>query len=140
MIQSVLTSCALVGVGGALGALARFGLHAWLQTADAFPLGTLSANLLGCFVIGVIAYFLSSAESLHESFLLPEHYRLLFAVGFCGGFTTLSTFVLEVTAMLHRNEVVTPFLYFTGTLAGGFGCFYAGLALTRALVGLLTRG
>ncbi len=139
-MQSAITSCILVGVGGALGALARFGLSNWLQSAEAFPLGTFAANLLGCFAIGVIACFLSSSESLHETLLLPEHYRLLLAVGFCGGFTTFSTFVLEMTAMLHRNEVVMPAVYFLASSIGGFACFYLGLALTRGLVLLLSRG
>jgi fluoride exporter len=139
-MQSVFASCILVGVGGALGAVARFGLSTWLQSAEAFPLGTFAANLLGCFAIGVIACFLSSSESLHETLLLPEHYRLLLAVGFCGGFTTFSTFVLEMTAMIHRNEFVVPAVYFGATSIGGFACFYLGLAVTRWLVLLLSRG
>ena len=140
MSQSAITNVLLVGFGGGLGALARFGLSNWLQTAEGFPLGTFSANLLGCFVIGVIACFLSSSESLHETLLMPEHYRLLLAVGFCGGFTTYSSFVLELTAMWHRNEFVMPFVYFAATTIGGFAAFYLGLALTRALVLLMTRG
>jgi CrcB protein len=139
-MQSVLASCVLVGIGGTLGALARYGLSVWLQTAEGFPFGTFSANLLGCFAIGVIACFLSIGESLHEMQLVPEHFRLLLAVGFCGGFTTYSSFVLEMTAMIHRNELVMPFVYFVATTVGGFASFYLGLALTRALVLLLTRG
>ncbi len=139
-MQSMLASCALVGAGGAFGALARFGLSSWLQTAEAFPFGTFGANLLGCFAIGVIACFLSSAESLHETLLMPEHYRLLLAVGFCGGFTTYSSFVLELTAMIHRNEAGMAFAYFMATTIGGFACFYLGLAVTRGLVLLLIRG
>jgi CrcB protein len=139
-MQSVLASCVLVGMGGAFGALARYGISAWLQTGEGFPLGTFSANLLGCFAIGVIACFISIGESLHETQLLPEHFRLLLAVGFCGGFTTYSSFVLELTAMIHRNGLVMAFVYFVATTIGGFASFYLGLALTRALALLLTRG
>jgi fluoride exporter len=139
-MPSLLLSCVLVGVGGACGALARFGLSTWLQTTESFPWGTFGANLLGCLAIGGIAAFLSSAESLHETFLLPEHYRLLLAVGFCGGFTTFSTFVLEITAMMHRHDVVVPFVYFMATTIGGFACFYLGLNVMRLLVALLSRG
>lgn len=138
-MQTLLANCALVGLGGALGALARFGLGSLLQTSASFPWGTLSSNLLGCLVIGVIAFFLTSSESLHETLLLPEHYRLLFVVGFCGGFTTFSSFVLEITALLHRNEILVPFVYFSATVIGSFASFYFGLTLTRLLVGLLTR-
>lgn len=139
-MQSLITNCIVVGIGGALGALARFGLSAFLQTSTSFPWGTFSSNLLGCLVIGVVAYFLSSSESLHESLLLPEHYRLLLVVGFCGGFTTFSSFILEITAMLHRDALLAPFVYFVATVTGCFACFYLGLTLTRALVLLLTRG
>ena len=68
---------------------------------------------------------------------MPEHYRLLLAVGFCGGFTTYSSFVLELTAMIHRNEASMAFAYFMATTIGGFACFYLGLAVTRGLVLLL---
>lgn len=139
-MQSILASSLLVGIGGMLGALARFGLSAVFQSSSTFPWGTLSANLLGCFVIGIIANFLASWESLHETMLLPEHYRFLLVVGFCGGFTTLSSFVLESTAMLHRHETLPLVGYFTATLLGGFASFYAGLMLARWLVSLTTRG
>jgi CrcB protein len=139
-MQSILASSLLVGLGGTLGALARFGLSAVLQSSGSFPWGTLGANLLGCFVIGMVANFLASWESLHETMLLPEHYRLLLVVGFCGGFTTLSSFVLESTAMLHREEGLSLAAYFAATLAGGFACFYGGLMLARWLVSLLSRG
>lgn len=139
-MQALLTNCVLVGFGGAFGALARFGLSTLWQTSESFPWGTFSSNLLGCFVIGIIAFFLTSSESLHETFLLPEHYRLLLVVGFCGGFTTFSSFVLEITAMIHRNDILVPFVYFTATLTGSFACFYLGLTVTRQLVGLLSRG
>ncbi len=129
-----------VALGGALGALARYGLNIGLQSGAGYPWGTLSANLLGCLAMGIIAQFMASSTWLHESGLFPEHYRLLFAVGFLGSFTTLSSFVLEIGAMLQRNEILYSFSYFVATLAGGFACFYAGLLLTRVLLSLLTRG
>lgn len=138
--QNLLMSCLFVAVGGALGALARYGLNLALQADAGYPWGTLSANLVGCLAMGVIAQFVTNAVWLHESWVLPDHYRLLFAIGFCGSFTTLSSFVIEMSAMLQRNEIVLSFTYFVATLAGGFACFYLGLALTRALLSLLTRG
>jgi fluoride exporter len=139
-IQNLAMSCLWVATGGALGALARYGLNLALHADAGYPWGTLSANLLGCLAMGVIAQFLTNALSPGESWSMPEHYRLLFAVGFCGSFTTLSSFVIEISAMLQRNEIVLSFTYFVATLAGGFACFYLGLALTRSLLSLLTRG
>jgi CrcB protein len=137
-IQNLAMSCLLVALGGALGALARYGLNLALEANAAYPWGTLSANLLGCLAMGIIAQFLANAVSPQESWTMPEHYRLLFAVGFCGSFTTLSSFVLEMSAMLERNEIVLSFTYFVATLAGGFACFYLGLVLIRSLLTLLT--
>ena len=139
-MHSFAWSFAFVAVGGALGAIARYGLHLGLQSNSAYPWGTLSANLLGCLIMGVIAQFIASSNWVHESGLFPEHYRLLFAVGFCGSFTTLSSFVLEMAAMLQRNEVLASFSYFIVTLGGGFACFYLGLLVTRGLLALLLQG
>jgi fluoride exporter len=138
-IQNLAMSCLWVATGGALGALARYALNLALQADAGYPWGTLSANLIGCLAMGVIAQFLTNAISPGES-SMPEHYRLLFAVGFCGSFTTLSSFVFEIGGMLQRNEIVLSFVYFVATLAGGFACFYLGLVLTRSLLSLLTRG
>jgi CrcB protein len=139
-VQNLAMSCLLVALGGALGALARYGLNLAFQAGAAYPWGTLSANLLGCLAMGIVAQFVANAVSLQESWLIPEHYRLLFAVGFCGSFTTLSSFIVEISAMLERNEIVLSFTYFVATLAGGFAFFYLGLVLTRSLLSLLTRG
>lgn len=129
-----------VAIGGALGAVARYVLNITLQSSSDFPWGTLAANFLGCLVMGVIAQFIASANWIHESGLFPEHYRLLFAVGFCGSFTTLSSFVLEMSSMLQRNEVLASFAYLMATMVGGFACFYIGYVVTRMLVSLLAQG
>ncbi|HEX5788522.1 MAG TPA: fluoride efflux transporter CrcB [Woeseiaceae bacterium] len=133
-------NCLYVALGGALGALARYGLNVTLQAGTSFPWGTLSANLLGCFVMGSLAAYMASASWLHEAGLFPDHYRLLFAVGFCGSFTTLSSFVVELSALMERNEIALAFGYFVLTLGGGFACFWVALWVTRALLSLLTPG
>ena len=78
----------LVGIGSMAGGIARYalteGIRLWMPTL--FPWGTFAVNMLGCLAIGMLSGWLASA-----SFFLPHH-RLLFIVGFCGSFTTFSTF------------------------------------------------
>jgi CrcB protein len=122
-----------VAVGGALGAMARFGLNVFLQRDISVPWGTLSANLLGCLAMGVIAQLVATSAWFNDAGIVPDQYRLLFAIGFCGSFTTLSALVMEMHTMLQRNELLNSFSYLMVTMVGGFACFYLGFILTRAL-------
>lgn len=132
-MHTAIWSYAFVAIGGALGAMARFGLNVFLQRDIEFPWGTLSANLLGCLAMGIIAQLVATAAWFNEAGIVPDQYRLLFAIGFCGSFTTLSALVLEMHTMLQRNELFQSFAYFTATIVGGFACFYIGFMLTRAI-------
>lgn len=124
----------VVGVGGSVGAMARFGLTmATLRISGALPIGTLIANLLGCFIMGGLVEWLSRVAWMGEGGLISDHNRLLFGVGFCGAFTTLSSLVLELSTMIQRDDIGLAFGYLTATLAGGFALFYAGVLLARAL-------
>ena len=67
--------------------------------------------------------------------IVPDQYRLLFAIGFCGSFTTLSALVMEMHTMLQRNELLSAFSYLMATMIGGFAFFYAGFVLLRILRG-----
>ncbi len=122
-----------VAVGGALGAMARFGLNVFLQRDISVPWGTLSANLFGCLAMGVIAQLVATSAWFNDAGIVPDQYRLLFAIGFCGSFTTLSALVMELHTMLQRNEILNSFSYLMVTMLGGFACFYLGFILTRAL-------
>ncbi len=133
-MKVIALSYLFVAIGGAIGAMARFGLNIFLQRDVAFPWGTLSANLLGCLVMGVIAQLVASATWFNEAGIIPDHYRLLFAIGFCGSFTTLSALMLELHTMLQRSEILNSFAYLMTTMVGGFACFYVGFVLTRALL------
>lgn len=132
----VLYSYLIVAAGGAAGAVARFALNVFLQRDVEFPWGTLTANLLGCLVMGVVAQLIASTSWFNDAGVIPDQYRLLFAVGFCGSFTTLSSMVLELNTMLQKNEVFYSFTYLVGTLVGGFACFYVGVLFVRSLVQL----
>lgn len=125
-----------VAVGGAIGAMARFGLNVFLQRDVEFPWGTLTANLLGCLVMGIIAQLISGTAWFNDAGIIPDQYRLLFAVGFCGSFTTLSSLVLEMNTMLQKNEIFYSFSYFVATLIGGFACFYLGIMCVRMMMQL----
>ena len=131
-----LYSYLFVAAGGAIGAMARFGLNVFLQRDVEFPWGTLAANLLGCLLMGIIAQLISSTAWFNDAGIIPDQYRLLFAVGFCGSFTTLSALVLEMNTMLQKNELFYSFSYFVGTMIGGFACFYIGIMCVRILMQL----
>jgi CrcB protein len=122
-----------VAIGGALGAMARFALNVILQRDIAFPWGTLSANLVGCLAMGAIAQLVATSAWFNDAGIVPDQYRLLFAIGFCGSFTTLSAMVMELHTMLQRSEILNSFAYLMATMIGGFACFYIGFMMLRAI-------
>lgn len=132
----VFYSYLFVALGGALGAMARFALNVFLQRDVEFPWGTLSANLIGCLVMGILAQLIASTDWFNDAGIIPDQYRLLFAVGFCGSFTTLSALVMELNTLIQKNELFYSFSYLVGTLVGGFACFYIGVVITRAVMQL----
>jgi len=119
---------AAVGVGAALGAWLRWGLAAWLNPRIAsFPLGTLAANLVGGYLVGLaIAYF----AARHG--LAPE-VRLFVVTGFLGALTTFSTFSAEVVELLMRGDVIAGAGLALAHLAGSLVLTVAGFATYRAL-------
>ena len=133
-MQATLVAFLVVGTGGAAGAMARYALTmATLRWSASIPVGTLASNLLGCLLMGGLVALLSRIEWLGEVGGVADHNRLLFGVGFCGAFTTLSALVLELNAMLQRNELLLAFAYLVTTLVGGFAAFWAGAVLARAV-------
>ena len=132
-MRIVLLSYGFVAIGGALGAMARFALNVLLQRDTAFPWGTLGANLSGCLVMGIIAQLVATSAWFNDAGVIPDQYRLLFAIGFCGSFTTLSALVMELHTMLQRSELLNSFAYLMVTMIGGFACFYIGFMLMKAI-------
>jgi len=87
----------MVGLGSALGAWARWGLSAWLNSIGMIPLGTLIANAIGGFLMGIaLALFQTMPQLSHE-------WRLFIAMGFLGGLTTFSTFSAQAFVLLQKQ-------------------------------------
>ena len=119
---------AAVGFGAAFGAWLRWGLSAWLNPRiPHFPLGTLAANLVGGYLIGLaVAYFAFRQD-------LPPPIRLFAITGFLGGLTTFSTFSAEVTELLAQGSYAAGLALAATHLAGSLALTAAGFATFRAL-------
>jgi CrcB protein len=133
-MRLIFYSYLFVAAGGAVGAMARFALQTIWQRKFEFPWGTLTANLLGCLAMGIIAQLIASSVWFNDAGIIPDQYRLLFAVGFCGSFTTLSSMLMDMHYMLQKNEIFYSFSYFVGTMIGSFACFYIGVTFVRYLM------
>jgi CrcB protein len=122
---------ALVAAGGALGAWLRFlttlacAALIGLDRATAFPWATLSVNVLGSVAMGLLVGWLA-----HHSG--GEAWRLLLGVGVLGGFTTFSSFALEVIVLAQRGALLTAALYVAVSLVAGFAGLLGGLILMRS--------
>lgn len=124
--MSVILPFVYVGLGSMLGGVSRYGMTLVTQNYSAFsiPYGTLISNLVGCLIIGLIAGFSGKTE------LLSTEMRLLLATGFCGGFTTMSSFVYELGQFVQDKEYFYASTYFSTTLAGAGLAFLLGLVLS----------
>ena len=116
-----------VGLGSMLGGVSRYGMTLVTQNyaALALPFGTLISNLAGCLLIGLIAGIGASSQ------VLSSEMRLLLATGFCGGFTTMSSFVYELGQFIQDKEYFYASSYFVATLAGAGLAFVLGLLLSE---------
>lgn len=134
-MPNFLWSYVTVAIGGALGAVARFAMTGLFYKSNiGIPIGTLASNLLGCLVMGAVAELVATSSWFNDAGFFPDHYRLLFAVGFSGSFTTLSALIFELNDMLQRDHYFTAFSYMFGTFLGGFAFFYLGAIATRMVV------
>ncbi len=118
-----------VGAGAALGAWLRWGLGAWLNPLlPSLPMGTLSANLLGGYLVG-----LAVAGFAQHPGLGPEA-RLLIITGFLGGLTTFSTFSAEAVHLLTRGEFGWATAHMGFHLAGSLAMTMLGMWTVKAFV------
>ncbi|WP_150465580.1 fluoride efflux transporter CrcB [Francisella sp. SYW-2] len=100
----------LVGIGGGLGAMSRFALtQATASISKQIPLGILLCNVIGSLIIGMMAAFLIETKLFNED--ISTYVRSLFVTGFLGGFTTFSSFSLDILNLLQRGEVLLAIGY-----------------------------
>jgi CrcB protein len=120
----------LVAIGGAIGSIARYltGQFAVRHFGPNFPWGTLAVNIVGSLAIGIFA------ELIGRKFNAPQEWRLFIITGFLGGFTTFSSFSLDVTVMFDRGDVFLALAYVAASLLVSLFAVFAGLALMRALL------
>ena len=118
-----------VFLGGGLGAALRHGVNlmAARLLGNSFPWGTLTVNVVGSLVMGLLtAYFAFKIE-------MPQHWRFFLTTGILGGFTTFSTFSLDVAVLYERGEVALAALYVLISVVVSVAALFAGLALVRSL-------
>lgn len=127
--MKVLVSMLAVGAGGFVGSVLRYGLSlAGQRFSVTFPHGTLWANLLGCLVLGGVMALVVEAQ------VLSPTSRLFWATGLCGGFTTMSTFMYEMSRFAQDSEAGVGAVYFATTLLGCAAAFWIGTVAIRWLV------
>lgn len=126
--MSILSNVLAVGIGAALGAIARWLLGMWLNHAtSSLPWGTLAANLVGAYLIGLaLGCFLLFPET-------PGWMKLLVTTGFLGGLTTFSTFSAETVGLIERGEYLMAIGYSGLSLFGALMLTVLGLLTVNAL-------
>ncbi|WP_421868546.1 fluoride efflux transporter CrcB [Pararhizobium sp.] len=125
-----MTHILLVAAGGAVGSVLRYLVGLWTLRSfgPAFPWGTLTVNITGSFLIGVLA------EAIARKFGASVEMRVFLITGILGGYTTFSAFSLDAMTLLERGEPVTALIYVASSVLLSALAVFVGLALMRAMV------
>jgi CrcB protein len=118
----------LIALGGAAGSVLRYLLGGRVQhfAPHGFPVGTLTVNVLGCLLIGILARLFLNTQPAGE-------WRALLVVGFCGGFTTFSTFSIETVGLIEGGEYARAATYIAGSVLLCIMATFAGMAAAGTL-------
>lgn len=122
----------IVFFGGGLGAALRHGVNMLflkLLGPVSFPIGTLTINVIGSFMIGLMTAYFAYRSGL------SQHWRLFAVTGVLGGFTTFSSFSLEVGLLWERNQPGLALLYVCASFGLGVGALFLALSIFRAAFG-----
>lgn len=116
-----------VGLGGFLGANARFWLGGWVaqRYGTQFPWGTFVINVTGSFILGLFIVLVT------ERIIVPPYWRLLFAIGFVGAYTTFSTFEYETLALAEGGALLRAVANVILSVLAGFLAVWLGAKLAR---------
>jgi fluoride exporter len=116
----------VISAGGALGALGRYGLSvAYPVAPNAFPWTTFAVNVSGCLLIGVLMVLVTDVWAGHRLI------RPFLGVGVLGGYTTFSTYVVDIQRLVDHRAAATALAYLAGTLVAAVLATYGGTAVTR---------
>ena len=118
-----------VFIGGGIGSALRYGVGrvSFAIVGPNFPAGTLAVNVIGCFLMGALAGWLSFRDDG-----IDQSTKLFLTTGVLGGFTTFSAFALDAVALWERGTVFTAGAYLAASLVGSIGGLCLGLALMRS--------
>jgi CrcB protein len=119
----------IVGIGGFLGAIARYVVALWIgqNWGRSFPLGTFIINISGSFLIGLVMPLFT------ERFMVNPQWRLFFAVGFLGAYTTFSTFEFETGGLIRDGEWILAMLNVVLSVMAGFMALKLGDIIAKSL-------
>ncbi len=122
-----LTKILAIGIGGALGAIARYliNISPLANLFEKFPFPTFFINITGSFLIGFLLILFT------DKFAINDNLRLAIIVGFLGAFTTFSTFELEIWELIKENQFPTAFLYLFLSVVVGFIGILSGVWLAK---------
>jgi CrcB protein len=119
----------LVGLGGFIGTLARYWLSGVIarRYGETFPFGTLVVNALGCFLVGLLFYF------LYERMLINPTTRTVIFIGLIGGFTTFSSYGLQTFTLLRDGELFLALVNVLASNVLGLSLVWLGYVLAKAI-------
>lgn len=124
-----MNSYLLVGLGGALGAIARFGAQSWVGSlSNGFPTATFLINILGSAAMGVLIGVLARTTPQYQNEI-----RLFVAVGLFGGFTTFSSFSLDAITLIERGDILLAAIYIVGSVLLSLAGLWMGMLAMRVL-------
>jgi fluoride exporter len=117
----------IVGIGGFIGSVLRYYTQAFFRMVIpmAFPYGTFTVNIIGCFIIGIVYALFERGN------VLTEDWRLFLATGLCGGFTTFSSFTHESINLIRAGEFLSVSLYISASVVLGIAATALGMFLFK---------